>query len=234
MTRMSLLIVALDTRNAARALRLAEDLKGVVSWLKVGLELFSHTGPSVVRKLKRMGFNVFLDLKMFDIPNTVRGGVLSAAAAGADMLTIHTLGGERMARAALAAAESVRGGGPLVLGVTVLTSMEPGELPGRTEDPGALVVDLAMRAGAWGLHGVVCSGHEVGDVKRRCGRGFICLTPGIRPSVEAEDDQRRVVTPAEAVAGGADFLVAGRPVSQAADPVAAARAIIHDMRRRAS
>lgn len=229
---MSLLIVALDTRNAAGALRLADALTGIVPWVKVGLELFVHAGPSVVRRLKRRGFKVFLDLKMFDIPHTVRGGVLSAMTAGADMLTIHTLGGERMAHAAMEAAARARGQGPLVLGVTVLTSMGPGELPiCCADDPAVLAGNLAARARQWGLHGVVCSGHEAAAVKRRCGNDFICLTPGIRPSTEDVDDQRRVMAPSEAVAAGADYLVVGRPVTRAADPAAAARAIIQDMRR---
>ena len=236
-SKTSPLVVALDSHDAAHALRLADSLKGVVPWVKVGLELFVHAGPDVVARLKGMGFKVFLDLKMFDIPNTVRGGILSGVQAGADMLTIHTLGGRRMAEAALDAAQSAGNSGPIVLGITVLTSMAPGELPSYSGDLADLATDLAAQAQTWGLHGIVCSGHETRAVKTRCGTNFICLTPGIRPEVRStgetapKDDQRRVMTPAEAVAAGSDYLVVGRPITQAADPAAAARAILTELTR---
>ena len=236
------LVVALDTHDSDEALHLARKLQGAATWLKVGLELFVHAGPDIMARLADMGYKIFLDLKMYDIPNTVRGGVLSAAAAGAHMLTIHTQGGERMAQAAVEAATEARtrhGHMPVILGVTVLTSMSQGELPaceGRLED---LIPHLARSARQWGLHGIVCSGHEVASVKRDCGKDFLCLTPGIRPAPgqcddqapTQADDQRRVMTPGEAVALGSDFLVVGRPITRAANPLAAAQAILEDMRR---
>lgn len=229
------LVIALDSRDTEWTLRLADSLRGVVPWLKVGLELFVHAGPDVLARLKDKGFKVFLDLKMYDIPNTVRGCVLSAVTAGADMLTVHTQGGQRMARAAVeAAAEAApASGSPLVLGVTVLTSMAPGELPGYTGELDAIATELALGAHAWGLHGVVCSGHEVAAIKARCGTDFLCLTPGIRPATGEADDQRRVMTPAQAVAAGSNYLVVGRPVTQASDPVGVARAITEEIQRAA-
>lgn len=234
--RQARLVVALDTRDTDAALHLADRLRGLTPapWLKVGLELFVHAGPDVVRRLKDKGFHIFVDLKMYDIPNTVRGGILSAAAAGADMITIHTQGGARMAEAAAqAAAEAgaTLGRTPLIMGVTVLTSMAEGELPVSTERLADLIPRLADGARQWGLHGVVCSGHEVAAIKARCGHDFLCLTPGIRPATGQADDQRRVMTPAEAVCAGSDFLVVGRPITAAADPVAAARAISEEMWR---
>lgn len=224
---MAELVVALDLSDAAEALRLADSLTGIVPWVKVGLELHSHAGPALLRPLKERGFKVFLDLKMFDIPNTVSHAV-RAAGADADMLTIHTLGGERMCRAALEAAGQCDSP-PLIFGVTVLTSFAPGELPGYDGDLRELAADLAVKGRAWGLDGVVCSGHEAAAVKARCGAAFRCLTPGIRPAAAGDDDQRRVMTPAQAVQAGADYLVVGRPILRAPDPAAAARAIVEDM-----
>lgn len=160
---MAQLIVALDYTNAEDALATAESLRGCPIWMKVGLELFTHEGPAVVRKLKDMGFKVMLDLKMFDIPNTVAGGVRSACLMGVDLITLHALGGERMIRAAVdAVRQSAEAGGPkpLLFAVTVLTSMAPGELPGYGEDLSGLAADLAAGGQSWGLDGVVCSGHE--------------------------------------------------------------------------
>lgn len=242
------LIIALDTQDSAAALHLADALAtglgqgqeqrqtsgDSLPWLKVGLELFVHAGPDMVRRLKDKGFHVFVDLKMYDIPNTVRGGILSAASAGADMITIHTQGGARMAMAAAEAAAESRattGNTPLIMGVTVLTSMAEGELPTCQTPLADLIPQLAEDAHQWGLHGVVCSGHEVAAIKHRCGQNFLCLTPGIRPASGMADDQRRVMTPAEAVRAGSDFLVVGRPITRAADPVAAALAIREEMQR---
>lgn len=230
------LVVALDSHDTAHILRLAASLRGIAPWVKIGLELFVHAGPNMITRLKDMGFKVFLDLKMFDIPNTVRGGVLAAVDAGADMLTVHTLGGERMIHAALEAAGT---DGPIVMGITVLTSMSPGELPCYGDNLGALAVDLAERAQRWGLHGVVCSGHEVRMIHEHCGRDFFCLTPGIRPAapegtIASADDQRRIMTPAAAVLAGATFLVAGRPITAAPNPAEAAIKIIQEIQRTAA
>lgn len=230
---MAQLIAALDYTNAADALATADALRGCPIWMKVGLELFTHEGPSVAAWLKEMGFKVMLDLKMFDIPNTVKGGVRSACLMGVDLITVHALGGERMIRAAREAIEeSAASGGarPLLFAVTVLTSMAPGELPGYGEDLPGLAADLAAGGQAWGLDGVVCSGHEVETIKRRC-PSLLCLTPGIRPASGSTDDQRRVMTPAQAVRAGSDFLVVGRPITKAPVPADAARAILDEMEK---
>ena len=231
---MAQLIVALDYTNAEDALATAESLRGCPIWMKVGLELFTHEGPAVVKKLKDMGFKVMLDLKMFDIPNTVAGGVRSACLMGVDLITLHALGGERMIHAAVdAVRQSAEEGGPkpLLFAVTVLTSMAPGELPGYGENLSGLAADLAAGGQAWGLDGVVCSGHEVEAIKSRC-PGLMCLTPGIRPaSGSTSDDQRRIMTPAQAVRIGSDFLVVGRPITKAPVPADAARAILDEMEK---
>lgn len=230
---MAQLIAALDYTSAEDALATAAALRGCPLWMKVGLELFTHEGPSVVTRLKDMGFKVMLDLKMFDIPNTVKGGVRSACLMGADLVTLHALGGERMIRAAREAVdESAASGGskPLLFAVTVLTSMAPGELPGYGDDLPGLAADLAAGGQAWGLDGVVCSGHEVEAIKRRC-PDLRCLTPGIRPAAGNADDQRRIMTPAQAVRAGSDFLVVGRPITKAPIPAEAARAILEEMEK---
>ena len=250
---MAELVIALDYPAMDAALATARALRGATNvpdagdhaggrlWMKVGLELFTASGPDVVARLQDMGFPVFLDLKFHDIPNTVRGAVRSAVATGADMCNIHLSGGERMCRAAvegLAEGAVARGHGvaPILLGVTVLTSVAPGELPGGA-DPSAEAARLAVCGREWGLSGVVCSGYEAEGIKQRCGHDFICLTPGIRPAApqgsgSGGDDQRRVMTPAEAVRAGSDYLVVGRPVTGAAGlngPADAARRILAEM-----
>lgn len=229
------LIIALDIPELASALNLACRLSGLGCWFKVGLELFSAQGPRALAMLKERGDRVFLDLKYFDIPNTVRGAVASATRLGADMLTLHLMGGQRMAEAAREGREAVAApgtSGPLLMGVTVLTSVDPAELPGG--DAATAVRSLALHARDWGLDGVVCSGREVSGVKAACGPLLSCLTPGIRPANPSggngSDDQRRVVTPAKAVRAGADYLVVGRPVTRAEDPATAAQAILDEMR----
>lgn len=226
---MAKLVVALDYTDTLDALNMASTLRGSAEWMKVGLELFTREGPRVVQTLKGMGFKVMLDLKLFDIPNTVRGGVRSACWIGADLITVHLLGGERMIRAAVEEARSVPNGTqPLVFGITVLTSMEQGELPGCDMDIAALAADLAAKGADWGLNGVVCSGHEARAIKTNR-PNLLCLTPGIRPDAATGDDQRRVMTPEQAVHAGADFLVVGRPITRSKDPAAAARAILASM-----
>ncbi len=228
---MAELIVALDYTDAQKALAAAKMVQGTPLWMKVGLELFTREGPSVVSALQDMGFRVMLDLKMFDIPNTVKGGIRSACRLGVDLVTVHTLGGERMIRAAAEAiAESAAEGGaaPKLFGITILTSMAQGELPGYEGDLATLAGNLAALGKSWGLDGVVCSGHEVRAIKNRC-PDLLCLTPGIRPASGAKDDQRRVMTPAEAVRAGSDYLVVGRPITKADDPAKAARSILAEM-----
>jgi orotidine-5'-phosphate decarboxylase len=225
------LMMALDFPASAPALRIAGKVRGIVPWVKVGMELFSAEGPRVAHALKDLGFALWLDLKLHDIPNTVRGAVLAAARLRADMLTLHVAGGERMIRAAVEAAHSSPHR-PLLFGVTVLTSMAPDELfPSRARSAKALVniaKKLALRAQAWGMDGVVCSGHEVRTIRQTT--GLRCLTPGIRLAHEAQNDQRRIVTPAKAVRAGSDYLVVGRPITAAPDPVLAAEEILRDMR----
>ena len=229
---MAELVVALDVPGRQEALELAALLRPVTPWMKVGLELFTAVGPGVVADLKNLGCAVFLDLKFHDIPNTVRGAVSSAISAGADICDIHLGGGEAMCRAAAEAAATGPGGAPscLLLGVTVLTSTSPGEIGGSLED---LVRERALNGKKWGLGGVVCSGHEAALVKQSCGPGFKCLCPGIRmpgSGGPGNDDQSRIMTPGKAVRQGADFLVVGRPITRAEDPLAAARAVWADMR----
>ncbi len=230
---MAELVVALDYGDAPSALAMATSLRGLVPWMKVGLELFVAEGPKVIAGLKEMGFKVFLDLKFFDIPNTVQGAVRSATRLGVDMVNIHALGGERMAEAALTGcSEGVDVGAkpPLVLAVTMLTSMAAGDFPGQgVMEPSAMALDLAVKVKQYGINGVVCSGLEVERIKAECGAEFICLTPGIRLENCVADDQRRVVTPAQAVANGSDFLVVGRPVTGADSPEKAALAILAEM-----
>jgi orotidine-5'-phosphate decarboxylase len=239
------LVVALDFQTAPEALDMAAKLTGIAPWkplwLKVGLELFVAEGPGIVRELKALGFQVFVDLKFLDIPNTVRGAVRSAVKSGADMLNIHAIGGADMARVAVAARdEAVVELGlkarPLLFAVTVLTSMMDPSIPvlnGR--EPAQVVLELAKVSQAAGLDGVVCSGQEAARIKAACGPDFLCLTPGIRiPDPKATtsvqgDDQRRVMTPEAAVAAGSDFLVVGRPITRSADPAAAARDILRRM-----
>lgn len=221
---MASLIVALDLPNAPKAIAMAGRLKGIAPWVKVGLELFIASGPEILARLKNLGFRVFLDLKLYDIPNTVACAVRAAAAAGCDMLTLHLQGGARMCEAARIAA----GKNPLLLGVTALTSFGAGEMPGIALPPSEFAWKLAGLAAEWGLAGVVCSGFEVARIKSAF-PGLLCVCPGIRPRKIADDDQRRALTPGEAVTAGADFIVVGRPILQAADPGLAAEEIIAAM-----
>jgi orotidine-5'-phosphate decarboxylase len=224
---MANLVIALDYQDSLDALNMAGALHNQAPcWMKVGLELFVREGPMVVKTIKRMGYSIMLDLKMFDIPNTVRGGVRSAASIGADIVTIHLLGGEAMCRAAMEEARAMSPA-PMVFGITILTSMGGGrqELADQVRE---MSLELAGRAAAWGLDGIVCSGLDVADVKAAY-LNLQCLTPGIRPKGSDANDQQRTVTPGEAVARGADFLVVGRPITRAADPAAAARAIVDEM-----
>lgn len=224
------LIVALDFPAAREALAMADTLNGVVSWMKVGLELFTAEGPDIVNSLQERGFRVFLDLKFHDIPNTVKGAARSAARLGVDITTLHHSGGERMAQAALEGAAEA-GYPTRVFAISILTSTSPAEAGyASQEDVTEAVAAKAVQAKSWGLPGIVCAGHEAEAVKAACGPDFLCLCPGIRMA-DADDDQRRVITPAMAVAAGADFLVMGRPVVRARDPRAAALAALENMRR---
>ena len=225
---MAELIVALDLAGREDILDKARRLAGTLAWCKIGLQAFVAHGQPLVAELRAMGYNVFLDLKYHDIPNTVASAVRSAAYLGVRMLTIHVQGGEAMCRAAMQAARECEDR-PLIYGVTVLTSFGRGEMPGIAKEPADFALELASLAGSWGLDGVVCSGAEAAAIKKATGLGLLC--PGIRPAGAGLDDQSRVATPGEAVAGGADFLVVGRPLLRADDPVAMAGSILADMAR---
>ena len=212
-------IVALDVPELEDAIALLARLGDAVGYYKVGLELFTAAGPAAVRALREAKKRVFLDLKLHDIPNTVAGAARSAEAIGADLLTVHAGGGRDMIRAAVDAAPSAR-----VIAVTALTSLDPRNLPAhlRRDRPLAeWVLDLTEDALTAGAAGVVLSGAEVAAVKARFGERCLCVVPGVRPAGAARHDQARAVTPAEALAAGADYLVIGRPVTKASDPLAA-------------
>lgn len=227
------LIVALDAGDREEALRLAGILAPEVGAFKVGLELFCAAGPSLVRELVERGARVFLDLKFHDIPNTVAGAARAAARLGAWMFNVHAAGGREMMRRAVAAAEDAAGRArPLVVAVTVLTSIDARALReevGIAREPLDQVRFWAEEARAAGLDGVVCSPHEAAAVKAACGSDFLAVTPGVRPAGAAAADQRRVLTPAQAVAAGADYLVIGRPITAAPEPARAAQAIAEEM-----
>ncbi|WP_406827869.1 orotidine-5'-phosphate decarboxylase [Microbulbifer sp. ARAS458-1] len=224
-------IVALDYDNADDALAMAAQLDPAVCRVKVGKELFTITGPELVRQLVALDFDVFLDLKFHDIPNTVAAAVRAAANLGVWMVNVHASGGERMMRAARDALESFGDRRPLLIGVTVLTSIAEEELApvGVTRALGEQVTALARLAQESGLDGVVCSAREAGALKAACGKNFALVTPGIRPAGAAADDQRRIVTPADAVKNGSDYLVIGRPITAAEDPAGALQAIVREL-----
>ena len=223
--------VALDTPDMDGALSLAGSLAGVVGGIKLGKAFFTANGPQGVRRAAAAGLPVFLDLKFHDIPNTVADAVRAALSLAPVMLTVHASGGAAMMRAA---AEAAREGGanrPLVLGVTVLTSLGAEDLAatGLSGPVPDQVMRLARLAQASGLDGVVCSAREAAALRAECGADFKLVVPGIRPAGAAAGDQKRTATPAEAMAAGADYLVIGRPVTGAGDPAQAARAIIDEI-----
>jgi len=227
-------IVALDYAAAEPALALARRLDPLQCRLKVGKELFTAAGPDLVRALAGMGFGVFLDLKFHDIPTTVASACRAAAGLGVWMLNVHASGGESMLRAAREAVDASAldaAQRPLLIAVTVLTSMTRADLAGIGLDvePREQALRLAQLSAACGLDGVVCSAQEAAEIKSTCGGRFRCVTPGIRPSGSAAGDQARIMTPAAAVAAGADDLVIGRPITAAADPAAALAAILREI-----
>lgn len=228
---MAEVIVAVDVGNREEALRIVDALDSEVEFFKVGLELFTACGPTIVDELRTRGCRVFLDLKLHDIPNTVRGAARSAAALGADLLTVHATGGDAMVSAA---AEGVSGSETRILAVTVLTSLDArglSEAWGRGEvDPRSEVLRLAASSIRAGADGVVCAPGEAAAVRREIGPDPSIVTPGIRPRGAAVGDQARVSTPGDAVAAGADFLVVGRPVTRADDPLSAYREILREAR----
>ena len=229
------IITALDCPRE-EALELADKLAGSATWLKVGMTLYYAEGPSIVRELKDRGFKVFLDLKFHDIPHQVRGAARSAVASGADMITMHTAGAAEMCRAgAEGAAEAAAADGretPVTLGITVLTSMDQEALGSIgvervVEDQVKALAGIAKEAG---LSGVVASPKEAAMLREVLGPDAYIVTPGVRPAGAALGDQKRVATPAKAVADGASHIVVGRPITQAEDPAAAFAAIAEELR----
>ena len=225
---MGSVIVALDFPRGDEALSLVDDLGDAGTFYKVGLQLYTAEGPSVVQALKDRGKRVFLDLKLHDIPNTVASGVRVASQLGVDFLTLHIVGGRAMLEAARDAAGETR-----LLGVTVLTSLSAVDLevtwgrknPSVEEEVGRLA-DLAAQ---YRIHGIVASPHEASSVRSRVGSEFLVVTPGIRPAGVGHDDQQRVATPSAAIAAGADYLVVGRSITRASDPEAALYSILTEV-----
>jgi orotidine-5'-phosphate decarboxylase len=215
------IIVALDYDNAPAALALAEKLDPALCRVKVGKELFTRTGPALVEQLQQRGFELFLDLKFHDIPNTVAAAVRAAAELGVWMVNVHASGGRRMMEAAREAIDRSEQQ-PLLIAVTVLTSMSAEDLQelGHTETPEQRVLSLARLSQDSGMDGVVCSAQESALLRAQCGQHFSLVTPGIRLAGDDAGDQRRVVTPQDAMANGSDYLVIGRSITQAADPIA--------------
>jgi len=218
------LVVALDVSAREEILRLVDDLHDAVGVFKIGLQAFVANGPSIVREVVARNARVFLDLKIHDIPNTARHAIAEAASLGATIATVHASGGEAMLRAC--AHDSL-----LVLGVTVLTSLDDAELQRIGFSGSALdnAVRLARLAQSAGLRGVVSSPQEIAAIRDACGRDFVILTPGIRPRGADAGDQRRTMTPREAIDAGADYIVVGRPITSAADPRSAAQRIVEEM-----
>jgi len=225
-------IVALDYHAEAPALELASRLSPELCRLKVGKELFTSCGPALVEKLQGQGFDVFLDLKFHDIPNTVAGAVRAAASLGVWMVNVHASGGRRMMEAAVDALQPFEQR-PKLIAVTVLTSMSDEDLQelGYTQSADTRVAQLAALAANSGVDGVVCSARETQVLRRERGADFCLVTPGIRLSGDAAGDQRRVVTPAQAMANGSDYLVIGRSITGAAEPLEALERIHRELRQ---
>lgn len=226
------IIVPLDVPSLAAATELIDRLPDVTFW-KVGLELFVSNGAQIIHLLKDRGKRVFLDLKFHDIPNTVAGACRSAASYGVDLLTVHaTAGKPALTAAMLAVAEGAQAAGvqpPQVIAITLLTSINARELAFDLHVPLELpeyALKMALLAQESGLNGVVCSPHEVADLRRNCHGNFIFVCPGVRPTWAVKGDQQRTLTPSQAIAAGADYLVIGRPITAAPDPQAAWQRII--------
>ncbi|EEY98435.1 orotidine 5'-phosphate decarboxylase [Vibrio sp. RC586] len=220
-------IVALDYDNLADALAFVDKIDPSTCRLKVGKEMFTLFGPEFVRELHKRGFSVFLDLKFHDIPNTCSKAVKAAAELGVWMVNVHASGGERMMAASREILEPYGKDRPLLIGVTVLTSMEASDLQGIgvQATPQDHVLKLATLSKNSGLDGVVCSAQEALLLKQNLGNEFKLVTPGIRPAGSEQGDQRRIMTPAQAIAAGSDYLVIGRPITQAVQPDVVLRAI---------
>lgn len=225
------LAVALDFPSGAEALAMVDRLEGSCHWFKVGMELYYAAGNGLIETLRGRGFEVFLDLKLHDIPNTVAGAVRTVTQTGASLLTIHAAGGAAMMAAAAEAARTP--GAPRLLAVTVLTSMDAAQLAGIGVGvpPAEQVLRLAALAWESGIDGMVCSAEEVASLRSALGSKTLLVTPGIRGADDAVGDQKRVATAGDAIARGASMLVVGRPITKAVDPGAAARGILDEIRR---
>jgi orotidine-5'-phosphate decarboxylase len=224
------LIVALDVPGATQARQIVQAIGDAATTYKIGKQLFTAAGPQIVRDLVASGRKVFLDLKYHDIPNTVAAAVRSAAELGVAMLTVHASGGSKMLRAAVEAA-SQSPGKPLVLAVTVLTSLSDADIQevGIAGNVLSQVIRLGALARAAGCGGLVASAHEARELRKTLGEGFAIVTPGVRPAGASAGDQARVVTPKDAIAAGATYLVIGRPILDAPDPAKAAREIADEI-----
>lgn len=224
------LIVALDYSSAEEALALVDKLGTDIEWYKVGKQLFTLEGPSIVRALKAKGKKVFLDLKFHDIPNTVAQAVSSALTVGAEMVNFHASGGSEMMKTTVALNKG-KSPDSLLIAVTVLTSMGQETLDEIAVDgtPAEAVLRLASLTKESGVDGVVCSAWEIDAIKEKCGRDFKVVVPGIRPKGASVDDQKRIMTPAEAKAKGADYIVVGRPITKAESPAEAAKAVLAEL-----
>lgn len=218
---MNRLIVALDVDSFEKAKDLIDQLSPYVNIFKVGSELFAAEGLKIIEYLDKKKKKVFLDLKFYDIPNTVEKAVAAAARHKVFMLTVHASGGEDMLRQAKKACAGMKKK-PLIIGVTVLTSKD--EKNAKTK-----VLELAKLCKKIGLSGIVCSPQETWLVKKVCGKSFIVVNPGIRPAWAAKDDQKRITTPGEAIQNGADFIVVGRPITKAEDPAEAAKKVLEEL-----
>lgn len=227
------IIFALDVNTLAEIDRYAGMLSGKVGMFKVGKELFTSCGPAAVRAVQRYGGRVFLDLKYHDIPNTVANAMLEAARMGVQLANLHALGGGEMMEKAANAVQKEFGNSdrPKLLAVTILTSSTEATLRqiGINHSVQEMVVRLARLAKESGMDGVVASPLEIGLIRAACGPDFLIVTPGVRPPFAAVDDQKRIMTPAEAVTSGADYLVIGRPIAKAADPAEAAQLIAEEI-----
>ncbi|MBM4296503.1 MAG: orotidine-5'-phosphate decarboxylase [Deltaproteobacteria bacterium] len=229
------LIVALDVDTLTQATDLVRLLGKEVGMFKVGKQLFTHAGPQAVRLIEELGGEIFLDLKFHDIPTTVAKAAIEATRLGVKMFNVHASGSLEMMRQTVKEVQRVcrqeRRRRPIMLAVTVLTSLNQDDLKrvGVNQKVAAQVVRLALLTREAGMDGVVASPHEVADIREACGRRFVIVTPGVRPADASRNDQQRVMTPAEAVRAGVDYIVVGRPITGAKDPVAAARAIVADM-----
>jgi len=223
--------VALDTPDMGAAISMAQQLAGYVGGVKLGKEFFVANGPDAVRAVGGLGMPVFLDLKFHDIPNTVAGAVRSALPSAPAILNVHAMGGSAMMRAAKQALDSGDGPAPMLIAVTVLTSLGDDDLAelGISVNAEEQVVRLAKLTQSCGLDGVVCSPREIGPIRAACGDDFKLVVPGIRPTWSATGDQKRITTPSDAVAAGADYLVIGRPITSADDPVKAAQMIADEI-----